>query len=42
MTTDGFEAIFVGAGAGLPKFLGIPEKTTLVFSLQMNISLVVT
>jgi glutamate synthase (NADPH/NADH) small chain len=26
MTTDGFEAIFVGSGAGLPKFLGIPGE----------------
>jgi glutamate synthase (NADPH/NADH) small chain len=33
MTTDGFEAIFVGAGAGLPKFLGIPgENYVGVFS----------
>ena len=30
---DGFEAVFVGSGAGLPKFMGIPgENLNGVFS----------
>jgi glutamate synthase (NADPH/NADH) small chain len=33
MKKDGFEAIFIGSGAGLPKFLGIPgENNVGVFS----------
>ena len=27
MNEDGFEAVFIGSGAGLPKFMGIPGET---------------
>ena len=33
---DGFDAIFIGSGAGLPKFMGIQVKILMVFFLQMN------
>ncbi len=33
MTNEGFEAVFIGSGAGLPKFMGIPGEQALgVFS----------
>lgn len=33
MTEEGFEAVFIGSGAGLPKFMGIPgEQANGVFS----------
>ena len=33
MEKEGFEAVFIGSGAGLPKFMGIPGETALgVFS----------
>ncbi len=33
---EGFEAVFIGSGAGLPKFMGIPGKMPTVYFLQMN------
>ena len=27
MEEEGFEAVFIGSGAGLPKFMGIPGET---------------
>ena len=33
MEEEGFEAVFIGSGAGLPKFMGIPgEQANGVFS----------
>ena len=33
MDEEGFEAVFIGSGAGLPKFMGIPgENANGVFS----------
>ena len=33
MSEEGFEAVFIGSGAGLPKFMGIPgEQASGVFS----------
>ena len=38
MEDEGFEAVFIGSGAGLPKFMGIPgENMPTVYFLQMNI-----
>ena len=33
MDNEGFEAVFIGSGAGLPRFMGIPgEQAMGVFS----------
>ena len=34
---EGFDAVFIGSGAGLPKFMGIPERTQTVSFLPMSI-----
>lgn len=36
MEEEGFEAVFIGSGAGLPKFMGIPGEMRMVYFLQMN------
>ncbi len=33
---EGFEAVFIGSGAGLPMFMGIRVKTQAVYSLQTS------
>ena len=37
MEEEGFEAVFIGSGAGLPRFMGIPgEQRQSVYSLLMS------
>ncbi len=36
MDEEGFEAVFIGSGAGLPKFMGIPGEQQTVSFPQMN------
>ena len=37
MDEEGFEAVFIGSGAGLPMFMGIPGETCkAVYSPQMS------
>ncbi len=33
---EGFEAIFIGSGAGLPMFMNIPGKMQMEYFLQMS------
>jgi len=33
---EGYDAVFIGTGAGLPKFLNIPGKTIWEFILPTN------
>lgn len=33
---EGYEAVFIGSGAGLPSFMGIPGKTLMEFIRQMS------
>ena len=34
---EGFDAVFIGSGAGLPRFMGIPgEKMLMKYSQLMN------
>lgn len=37
MDEEGFHAVFIGSGAGLPKFMGIPVRMPTVYSLPMSI-----
>ncbi len=38
MDNEGFEAVFIGSGAGLPRFMGIPgEQGQWVYSQPMSI-----
>lgn len=36
MDEEGFDAVFIGSGAGLPKFMGIPGENANVSSQQMS------
>ena len=36
MEKEGFEAVFIGSGAGLPRFMGIPGEQANGYSLQTN------
>ena len=36
MEDEGFEAVFIGSGAGLPMFMGIPEKMPMRCSPRMS------
>ena len=42
MEEEGYDAVFIGTGAGLPAFLGIPGKTWSVFTVRTNTSPVPT
>ena len=33
----GYDAVFIGSGAGLPRFMNIPGETSMGFTLPMNI-----
>ena len=38
MEEEGFEAVFIGSGAGLPRFMGIPgEQANGVFSAMSSL-----
>ena len=33
---EGYEAVFIGTGAGLPSFMGIPGETSTAYIRPMN------
>jgi glutamate synthase (NADPH/NADH) small chain len=37
MEKEGFDAVFIGSGAGLPKFMGIPVRMHPVYSPRTSI-----
>jgi len=38
LKAEGYDAIFIGSGAGLPSFMKFPEKTSTEFTRQMSFS----
>lgn len=38
MDDYGFESVFIGSGAGLPRFMNIPVRTFAAFTQQMSSS----